>query len=99
MMKLLVKTVKTPVITFEPNNATVQTFASVTAYAIQPNATLTPLFVLNLVGYTAGVINKKPFVWFYVGPCLTILSLQDSSVSARVFVSGTRLAGAVTLNK
>ncbi|KAJ4926862.1 hypothetical protein JOQ06_014606 [Pogonophryne albipinna] len=71
MMKLLVKTVKTPVITFEPNNATVQSFASVTAYAIQPNATLTPLFVLNLV----------------------------SSVSARVFVSGTRLAGAVTLNK
>ncbi|KAI9546749.1 hypothetical protein NQZ68_024649 [Dissostichus eleginoides] len=71
MMKLLVKTVKTPVITFEPNNATVQTFASVTAYAIQPNATLAPLFVLNL----------------------------DSSVSARVFVSGTRLAGAVTLNK
>ncbi|KAK1901248.1 Bactericidal permeability-increasing protein [Dissostichus eleginoides] len=71
MMKLLVKTVKTPFITFEPNNATVQTFASVTAYAIQPNATLTPLFVLNL----------------------------DSSVSARVFVSGTRLAGAVTLNK
>ncbi|KAK1902106.1 Bactericidal permeability-increasing protein [Dissostichus eleginoides] len=40
-------------------------------YAIQPNATLAPLFVLNL----------------------------DSSVSARVFVSGTRLAGAVTLNK
>ncbi|XP_033977848.1 bactericidal permeability-increasing protein-like [Trematomus bernacchii] len=71
MMKLLVKTVKAPVITFEPNNATVQTFASVTAYAIQPNAKLTPLFVLNLV----------------------------SSVSARVFVSGTRLAGAVTLNK
>ncbi|KAL3059236.1 hypothetical protein OYC64_011204 [Pagothenia borchgrevinki] len=70
-MKLLVKTVKAPVITFEPNNATVQTFASVTAYAIQPNAKLTSLFVLNLV----------------------------SSVSARVFVSGTRLAGAVTLNK
>ncbi|KAK5913079.1 hypothetical protein CesoFtcFv8_002896 [Champsocephalus esox] len=71
MMKLLVKTVKTPVITFQPNNTTVQSFSSVTAYAIQPNATLTPLFVLNLV----------------------------SSVSARVFVSGTRLAGAVTLNK
>ncbi|XP_034052474.1 bactericidal permeability-increasing protein-like [Gymnodraco acuticeps] len=71
MMKLLVKMAKAPVITFEPNNATVQSFASVTAYAIQPNATLTPLFVLNLV----------------------------SSVSARVFVSGTRLAGAVTLNK
>ncbi|XP_033938947.1 bactericidal permeability-increasing protein-like [Pseudochaenichthys georgianus] len=71
MMKLLVKMAKAPVITFEPNNATVQSFASVTAYAIQPNATLTPLFVLNLV----------------------------SSVSARVFVSGTRLAGGVTLNK
>ncbi|KAK5913080.1 hypothetical protein CesoFtcFv8_002897 [Champsocephalus esox] len=71
MIKLLVKMAKAPVITFEPNNATVQSFASVTAYAIQPNATLTPLFVLNLV----------------------------SSVGARVFVSGTRLAGAVTLNK
>ncbi|XP_033939780.1 bactericidal permeability-increasing protein-like [Pseudochaenichthys georgianus] len=71
MMKLVVKMAKAPVITFEPNNATVQSLSSVTAYAIQPNATLTPLFVLNLV----------------------------SSVSARVFVSGTRLAGAVTLNK
>ncbi|KAK5873048.1 hypothetical protein PBY51_013693 [Eleginops maclovinus] len=71
MMKLLVKTVKTPIITFETNNATVQAFATATAYAIQPNATLSPLFVLNL----------------------------DSSVSARVFVSGTRVAGALTLNK
>ncbi|KAI4826614.1 hypothetical protein KUCAC02_030054 [Chaenocephalus aceratus] len=71
MMRLVVKMAKAPVIMFEPNNATVQSFASVTAYAIQPNATLTPLFVLNLV----------------------------SSVSARVSVSGTRLAGAVTLNK
>ncbi|KAG8007388.1 Bactericidal permeability-increasing protein [Nibea albiflora] len=48
MMKLLVKTVKTPIITFEPSNVTVQATASVTAYAIQPNGTLTPLFVLNL---------------------------------------------------
>ncbi|XP_034538340.1 bactericidal permeability-increasing protein-like [Notolabrus celidotus] len=71
LMKLLVKTVKNPVITFEPNNVTIQTSGAVTAYAIQPNATLTPLFVLNL----------------------------DSSVSARVFVSGMSLAGAVTLNK
>ncbi|TMS19799.1 bactericidal permeability-increasing protein [Larimichthys crocea] len=70
MMKLLVKTVKTPVITFEPSNVTVQATASVTAYAIQSNGTLTPLFVLNL----------------------------DASVSAQVFVSGMRLAGAVTLN-
>ncbi|XP_047437733.1 bactericidal permeability-increasing protein-like [Mugil cephalus] len=48
MIKLLVKTVKTPVITFTPDNVTVQTTTTVTAYAIQPNATLSPLFVLNL---------------------------------------------------
>ncbi|KAM7402582.1 hypothetical protein PAMP_017806 [Pampus punctatissimus] len=71
MMKLLVKTMKNPVVTFEPNNATVQASGTVTAYAIQPNATLSPLFVLNL----------------------------ETSVSARLFVSGMRLAGAVTLNK
>uniref|UniRef100_A0A8C5GW99 Bactericidal permeability-increasing protein n=1 Tax=Gouania willdenowi TaxID=441366 RepID=A0A8C5GW99_GOUWI len=69
-MKLLVKTVKNPVITFEPDNATIQALCSVTAYAIQPNATLSPLFVLNL----------------------------ESSVSARVFVSGMKLAGEITLN-
>ncbi|XP_044077876.1 bactericidal permeability-increasing protein-like isoform X2 [Siniperca chuatsi] len=71
MMKLLVKTVKNPAITFEPNNVTVQATSTVTAYAIQPNTTLSPLFVLNL----------------------------ETSVSAQVFVSGIRLAGAVTLNK
>ncbi|XP_041837585.1 bactericidal permeability-increasing protein-like [Melanotaenia boesemani] len=48
MMKLLVKTVKDPIITFDPSNATVQATATVTAYAIQPNSTLSPLFVLNL---------------------------------------------------
>ncbi|XP_051804649.1 bactericidal permeability-increasing protein-like [Acanthochromis polyacanthus] len=48
MMKLLVKTVKNPIVTFEPNNATIQATATVTAYAIQPNSTLSPLFVLNL---------------------------------------------------
>ncbi|KAM6947471.1 bactericidal permeability-increasing protein isoform 1-T3 [Lycodopsis pacificus] len=71
MMKLLVKTEENPVITFEPNNATVKATCTVTAYAIQPNATLSPLFVLNL----------------------------ESSVSARLFISGMRLAGEVTLNK
>ncbi|KAI3370455.1 hypothetical protein L3Q82_025222, partial [Scortum barcoo] len=71
MMKLLVKTVKNPIITFQPNNVTVQASATVTAYAIQPNSTLSPLFILNL----------------------------ESSVSAQLFVSGMRLAGAVTLNK
>ncbi|XP_068172218.1 bactericidal permeability-increasing protein-like [Antennarius striatus] len=71
MMKLLVKTVKNPVITFLPNNATVQASGTVTAYAIQRNATLTPLFIIKL----------------------------ETSVSAKVFVRDTRLAGAVTLNK
>ncbi|XP_061765944.1 lipopolysaccharide-binding protein-like [Nerophis ophidion] len=71
MMKLLVKTVKNPVITMEPNNVTVQATSTVTAYAIQPNRRLSPLFVLNL----------------------------EASVSAQVFVSGTKLAAAVTLNK
>uniref|UniRef100_A0A7N9AKW5 Bactericidal permeability-increasing protein n=1 Tax=Mastacembelus armatus TaxID=205130 RepID=A0A7N9AKW5_9TELE len=58
MMKLLVKTVTTPVVTFEPNNATVQATGTVTAYAIQPNATLSPLFVLNLVGHKAGIMKS-----------------------------------------
>ncbi|XP_014192652.2 bactericidal permeability-increasing protein [Haplochromis burtoni] len=48
MMKLLVKMEKTPTLTFEPNNATVQATTTVTAFAIQPNSTLSPLFVLNL---------------------------------------------------
>lgn len=55
MMKLLMKTDKSPVVTFEPNSATVQATGTVTAYAIQPNNTLTPLFILNLVGYTTGI--------------------------------------------
>ncbi|KAM9859558.1 bactericidal permeability-increasing protein-like isoform 1-T2 [Aulostomus maculatus] len=71
MMKLLVKTVKNPNVTFEPNNVTVGARGTVTAFAIQPNATLSPLFVLNM----------------------------ESSVSASVFVNGTKLAGALTLNK
>ncbi|KAM7006166.1 bactericidal permeability-increasing protein-like [Tautogolabrus adspersus] len=70
-MKLLVNAPKDPVISFEPNNATVQATAAMMAYAIQPNAELTPLFVLNL----------------------------DISVSAQVFVSGMKIAGAITLNK
>nr|QVV41482.1 BPI/LBP [Trachidermus fasciatus] len=71
MMKLLVRTAKNPIITLEPNNVTVEATCMVTAYAIQSNATLSPLFVLNL----------------------------EISVSARVFFSGMRLAGAVSLNK
>lgn len=52
-MKLLVKTVKPPVVTFEPNNTMVKASGTVTAYAIHPNSTLSPLFVLNLVGDTS----------------------------------------------
>ncbi|XP_072522474.1 bactericidal permeability-increasing protein-like isoform X2 [Salminus brasiliensis] len=48
MMKLLVKTAKEPTITFEPNNVTLQVNSTVTAYAIQPNTTLSPLFILNV---------------------------------------------------
>ncbi|KAJ0023357.1 hypothetical protein NQD34_003256 [Periophthalmus magnuspinnatus] len=71
MMKLLVKAAKSPVITFESSNATITATATVTAYAIQVNGTLSPLFVLNM----------------------------DGSVSAQVFVRGTRLAGSVSLNE
>lgn len=71
MMKLLVKTAKDPTITFETNNVTVQAIGTMTAYAIQPNTTLSPLFVLNM----------------------------EASVSARVYVTGLKLAGDVTLNK
>lgn len=53
MMKLLVKSAGSPNITFSPNNATVQATGTVTAYAIQANATLTPLFILDLVGRPA----------------------------------------------
>lgn len=49
MMKLLVETVKEPIIIFELNNMTIQASSTVTAYAIQPNSTLSSLFVLNLV--------------------------------------------------
>ncbi|XP_030634174.1 bactericidal permeability-increasing protein-like [Chanos chanos] len=70
MMKLHMKTAKVPIITFQPNNVTVQASSTVTAYAIQPNATLSPLFVLNL----------------------------DASVSARIYVTGLKVAGSVTLN-
>ncbi|XP_026788513.3 bactericidal permeability-increasing protein [Pangasianodon hypophthalmus] len=56
MMKLLVKAVKEPNISFEPNNMTMQAISTVTAYAIQPNATLTPLFVLNVNASVSALI-------------------------------------------
>uniref|UniRef100_A0A665WEZ0 Bactericidal permeability-increasing protein n=1 Tax=Echeneis naucrates TaxID=173247 RepID=A0A665WEZ0_ECHNA len=48
LVKMVVKTAKPPVITFQPNNATVQTIGTITAFAIQRNTTLSPLFVLNI---------------------------------------------------
>lgn len=59
MMKLVVKTAKDPVASFEPNSMTVNATGTVTAYAIQPNGALTSLFVLNLVGYTAGMTKRR----------------------------------------
>uniref|UniRef100_A0AAQ4PE01 Bactericidal permeability-increasing protein n=1 Tax=Gasterosteus aculeatus aculeatus TaxID=481459 RepID=A0AAQ4PE01_GASAC len=57
-MKLLVKTVKPPVVTFEPNNTMVKASGTVTAYAIHPNSTLSPLFVLNL----ESSVSAQPFL-------------------------------------
>ncbi|XP_013881055.1 bactericidal permeability-increasing protein [Austrofundulus limnaeus] len=48
MIKLLLKTEENPQINFKPKNATLQTNATITAYAIQLNGTLSPLFVLNV---------------------------------------------------
>uniref|UniRef100_A0A673W5G2 Bactericidal permeability-increasing protein n=1 Tax=Salmo trutta TaxID=8032 RepID=A0A673W5G2_SALTR len=58
MMKLLVKTVKEPTISLEPNNVTVQASGTVTAYAIQPNTTLSPLFVLNMVSQSVQSLDN-----------------------------------------
>lgn len=62
MMKLLVRAEKNPTITFQPKNATVEAAATVTAYAIQPNGTLSPLFVLNLVRLSANEIKSHCLV-------------------------------------
>lgn len=62
MMKLLLQTIKTPNISFQPNNVTIQASATVTAYAIQPNTTLTPLFVLNLVGLHSIMVKIIKFI-------------------------------------
>lgn len=58
MVKLLVRAANAPKVTFEPNKVTIQATAAMTAYAMQPNGTLTPLFILNLVGQIGGVISK-----------------------------------------
>ncbi|TNM88372.1 hypothetical protein fugu_004626 [Takifugu bimaculatus] len=81
MMKLLMKTDKSPVVTFEPDRVTVQVTGTVTAYAIQPNDTLTPLFILNL---DTSVSSKVSLSGMKLGVSLTLnkmkLSLQTSYV-------------------
>uniref|UniRef100_A0A672KPX9 Bactericidal permeability-increasing protein n=1 Tax=Sinocyclocheilus grahami TaxID=75366 RepID=A0A672KPX9_SINGR len=91
MMKLLVETVKEPIVTLEPNNMTVQASSKVTAYAIQPNSILSPLFVLKLEAsvsahiYVTGLklaghvtLNKidMSLAESYVGP-FQVTSLED----------------------
>lgn len=71
LMKLLVKAAKSPEISFESENATISASGTVTAFAIQANGTLSPLFVLNM----------------------------DGSVTAQMFMNGTRVAGSVSLNQ
>ncbi|XP_056604126.1 bactericidal permeability-increasing protein-like [Triplophysa dalaica] len=56
-MKLLVKTVKAPIITFEPNNVTVQISSTVMADVIHQNNTLSPLFMLNLEASASPQVN------------------------------------------
>uniref|UniRef100_A0AAY4EMW1 Bactericidal permeability-increasing protein n=1 Tax=Denticeps clupeoides TaxID=299321 RepID=A0AAY4EMW1_9TELE len=83
MMKLLVKMVKAPSITFQQNITTIQASGTITAYAIQPNTTLSPLFILNVgvsfssLVYVTGVklsgtvsLNKMDMTLgqSYVGP-------------------------------
>ncbi|XP_053723754.1 bactericidal permeability-increasing protein-like [Synchiropus splendidus] len=57
MIKLLVKNEQTPNIILDNNNATVQTVASVTAYAVQSNGTLSPLFILNMDASVSGNVS------------------------------------------
>ncbi|XP_024126054.1 bactericidal permeability-increasing protein [Oryzias melastigma] len=57
MMKMLVKADKNPVVKFQPNTMTVDATATATAYAIQPNGTLSPLFVLNVETSVSGQMS------------------------------------------
>ncbi|XP_041112770.1 bactericidal permeability-increasing protein-like [Polyodon spathula] len=59
-----------PLITFQPDNVTAQAFGSAKVYVILPNATLVPVFVLDI--------------------CV--------SFSAKLFMSGLKLTGSMTLN-
>uniref|UniRef100_A0A667WTN6 Bactericidal permeability-increasing protein n=1 Tax=Myripristis murdjan TaxID=586833 RepID=A0A667WTN6_9TELE len=51
-MILTLSAARDPMVIFKRNNMTIVAVATVTAFAIQPNSTLSPLFVLKLVSYT-----------------------------------------------
>uniref|UniRef100_A0A3B3QAU4 Bactericidal permeability-increasing protein n=1 Tax=Paramormyrops kingsleyae TaxID=1676925 RepID=A0A3B3QAU4_9TELE len=68
MMKLLLKTSTQPNVTFEPNNVTLQATGTLTAYAILPNTTLEPLFILNMDASVSGN--------FYISGLKLVGSLQ-----------------------
>ncbi|XP_041081300.1 bactericidal permeability-increasing protein-like [Polyodon spathula] len=59
-----------PLITFQPDNVTAQAFGAAKVYVILPNATLVPVFVLDIC----------------------------ASFSAKLFMSGLKLTGSMTLN-
>ncbi|KAK0156363.1 Bactericidal permeability-increasing protein [Merluccius polli] len=50
-MELQVQTAKDPLVTLEANNVTLGVISSLTAYAVQTNSSLSPLFVLNMVWF------------------------------------------------
>ncbi|KAJ3602221.1 hypothetical protein NHX12_029980 [Muraenolepis orangiensis] len=70
-MELEVKAVKDPLITMEADKVTLEVISSLTAYAVQTNSSLSPLFVLNM----------------------------GANVSARVYMTGNKVAGEITLNR
>ncbi|XP_047660088.1 bactericidal permeability-increasing protein-like [Tachysurus fulvidraco] len=55
-MKLLLKAAKDPNISFEPDLMTLEASSTVSAYAIQRNATLSPLFILNMNASVSALI-------------------------------------------
>lgn len=59
MVKLLVRASTNPVVRFEPGRVMLQVNGTVTAYAIQANGTLAPLFILNLVGGDTNRITNQ----------------------------------------
>ncbi|MEE6506183.1 hypothetical protein FKM82_007575, partial [Ascaphus truei] len=52
LMKLLISTPSAPFMTIKPGNLTLSPTVDIQAYAILPNASLAPLFLLNLVSKT-----------------------------------------------